>query len=294
MDDLNKLTILQKIAKVWQIQLNLEYEYRKNQNTRLSFKDIGAFCELLATYYNSGFIGSGTGGMGLDLVNYKTGKTVEVKSCCTIQNAKCNKCGTKFNDLFNDYCPKCKSNDFKKINDSRFGIDAKEFLRQFNNGKFENFTMCYISLIDQNKQQNTIVVKLEWFKVQFTDKEIKNIQLEYFKNQVNFGRKAHCNLLPKSYDFYKLCPTKIDDKNITINYEDLNIPPEVINCDFEKNLKVPIDLIPKENREFFMTLKSYFNNYADAKDFTKNLSYKKKSLGKKRGNTRRTVDQILK
>lgn len=294
MDDLNKLTILQKIAKVWQIQLNLEYEYRKNQNTRLSFKDIGAFCELLATYYNSGFIGSGTGGMGLDLINYTTGKTIEVKSCCTIQNAKCNNCGTKFNDLFNDNCPKCKSYDIKKITDSRFGIDAKEFLRQFNNGKFENFTMCYISLVDQDKQQNTITVKLEWFKVEFTDDEIKNIQLEYFKNQVNFGRKPHCNLLPKSYDFYKLCPTKIDDKNIIINYKNINISPEVVDCNFEKNLKVPIDLIPKKNRDIFMALDSFFDNCADAKDFTKNLEYKNKTLGKERGDTRRRVDEVLK
>ena len=295
MKDLNALTLLQKIAKVWQIQLNIEYKNRKKQNTRLAFKDIGPFCELLATDYNSGFVGSGTGGLGLDLVNYKTHKTVEVKSCCTIQNAICNDCGSKFNDLFNEKCPKCKSTNIKKIKDSRFGIDAKEFLRQFDNGKFENFTMCYISLLNQNKIKGELIIKLEWFKLDFNDLEIKDEQLKYFRNQVEHGRKPHCNLLPYSYDFYKLCPIKIDEKDVIINYKDINITPKVIDCKFKKNLCVPLSLIPNAKKGAFMSLKTYLSQQkiADAKDFSKNIDYKIKSLGKKRGDTRKRVDEVL-
>ena len=173
--DLNAMTTLEKIAKVWQLQLNLEYTNSKN-NTRMSFKDIGAFCELLATNYNVGFVGCGSGGMGLDLVNHKTKKSIEVKSCCTIQNAVCNECGTKFNNLFLDKCPKCNSSNYKPMSDSRFGIDAKEFLNQLKRGFFENFTLCYISLVNQDKNRNTITIKLEWFIVDFKDPTIGRYQ----------------------------------------------------------------------------------------------------------------------
>lgn len=45
--DLNKLSEIEKMAKIWQIQLNLEYK-NKEKNVRLAFKDIGSFCEHLA------------------------------------------------------------------------------------------------------------------------------------------------------------------------------------------------------------------------------------------------------
>jgi hypothetical protein len=293
--DLNTLSTIEKVAKVWQIQLNLEYCNKRN-NTRMSFKDIGAFCELLATNYNADFVGCGSGGMGLDLVNYKTHKAVEVKSCCTIQNAVCKECGTKFNNLFLGKCPKCGSSDFKVMTDSRFGIDAKEFLSQYSEGFFENFTMCYISLVTQNIHAKTITIRLEWFITDFNDKEIKDIQLEYFENQNSLGKKPHCNLLPLSYDFYKLCPKKVDDKTITINYADLNVNPLLQDCPFKKDLRVPIEIIPRKDRETFMELDSFDKrtNTADCKDFTMNMPYKEKSLGKERGDTRIKVYNALK
>lgn len=306
MMDLNNLSTIEKVAKVWQIQLNLEYCNKKN-NTRMSFKDIGAFCELLATNYNADFVGCGSGGMGLDLVNYKTGKAVEVKSCCTIQNAVCQniikdkkghnmKCGTKFNDLFLDRCPKCGSTNFRRMDDSRFGIDAKEFLNQYSEGFFENFTMCYISLVSQDITKKEITIKLEWFITDFLDDEIKKYQLEYFENQNNKGKKPHCNLLPYSYDFYKLCPKKIDEKNIVISYADLNKNPRLVDCKFEKNIRVPIDKIPQKNRELFMALETFDkkSKTADCKDFTKKVPYKDKNLGKERGDTREKVYNALK
>ena len=115
------MTELEKIAKIWQIQLNLELS-NPNKNVRLSFKDIGAFAELLAINHLDGFVGSGSGGMGLDLVNYSKHKAVEVKSCCTIQNSACKKCRTKFNTLFLSECPKCGSGEYSEASDSRFGL----------------------------------------------------------------------------------------------------------------------------------------------------------------------------
>lgn len=304
--NLNNLSTIQKIAKVWQLQLNLEYTNKKS-NTRLSFKDIGSFCELLAANYNTDFVGCGSGGMGLDLMNYKTKKAVEVKSCCTIQNAICNnmvkdskgnfvKCGTRFNDLFNDACPVCGSKNFKKMDDSRFGINADEFLKQYKEGFFENFTMCYISLVNENKQKHTITIKLERFKTEFSDDKIRAIQLKYFQNQKELGKKDHCNLLPYSFDFYKLCPEKIDDFNININYNDLNTNPQIIKCEFEKNLKVPLEKIPKKDIRDFTSLETYDQETktADCKDFTLHLDYKKKNLGKERGDTRNKIYSFTK
>ena len=300
---LNKLSTIEKIAKVWQIQLNLEY-CNKKKNVRISFKDIGSFCELLAIDYNAGFVGCGSGGMGLDLANYETGKAIEVKSCCHIQNVKCTAnvkdektgeemvCGTKFNTLFTDKCPKCNSTSYERIHDSRFGINATELLRQYKDENiFENFTMCYISLVTQNVHAKTITIRLEWFVIDFNDKKIKEIQLDYFKTQKEMGKKDTCNLLPKSYDFYKLCPRKIDEKTIEINYENLDINPLLKDCPFEKDLRVPIDIIPRKDREAFMALKSFNKKRQDAncKDFTKNMPYKEKSLGKERGGTRKTI-----
>lgn len=283
---------LKTIVKVWQLQLNLEHIFA-NYNTRLSFKDIGAFCELLAGDYNEGFIGGGSGGMGVDLYNNKTHKCVEVKSCCTIQNAVCKNCQMKFNDMFLSACPKCGSKNYRVMKDSRFGIDAKEFLRLYNDKRFENFTLCYISLIVHNKTKHTITIHMEWFKIEFNDDSIVEKQLQYFKNQVNLGRKPHCNLLPYSYDFYKLAPRKIDDIQIVINYDDINTKPIIKHVKFSPTLLVPINVIPKIYKKAFENLKTYVKGKADILDFAKNMEYKKKSLGKKRGNTRKKVDKIF-
>jgi len=290
--DLNNLSNIEKIARVWQLQLNLEYS-NPESNTRISFKDIGAFCEMLASNYNPNFIGSGSGGMGYDLINYATKKGVEVKSCCTIQNCICKGCGTKYNKLFVSLCPKCQSSEREEIFDSRFGIDAKEFLRQYKEGHFENFTICYISLSKQDYANHLLRIKMEWFKITFDDPNILDIQLEYFNNQNDFGRKPHCNLLPYSYDFYKLCPKKIDETVLEINYADLNIFPQIIDDGFSKIIKVPIRVIPKYLQADFMSCKTYKDGFVELLDFAKNLPYKKKTLGKERGDTRKKVDKVF-
>lgn len=103
MRDLNNLSEMEKIAKVWQLEMNLEL-CNPQKNVRLAFKDIGPFCEHLALNFLSGYVGGGSGSMGFDLINRTESKAFEVKSCCTIQNAKCKKCGIKFNNELFDVC----------------------------------------------------------------------------------------------------------------------------------------------------------------------------------------------
>lgn len=291
--DLNKMTEWEKIAKIWQLQLNLEYS-NPAKNVRLSFKDIGPFAELTAINYLNGYVGSGSGGMGFDLVNYTQKKAIEVKSCCTIQNAICKKCGTKFNSLFIKKCPKpgCNSTDFKPMSDSRFGIDAKEFLDQYKNKYFDKFYLCCASKTSYDDATTNLEINLEWFYISFDNEDYKDIQLEYFENQNKRGKKAHCNLIPYSFDFYKLVPTKISDIKIQICIKDLNTTPVITETKNSQKLRIHIDKMHnKTERELFKQLKTYkpATQDADVVDFTKNIPYAKKSLGRNRGDTRKKV-----
>lgn len=289
-------TELEKIAKIWQIQLNLEYSNPK-KNVRLAFKDIGAFAELMALDYAKGFVGSGSGGMGFDLVNYSTHKAIEVKSCCTIQNSICanSSCGTKFNSLFVNKCPKCQKNEYKTIADSRFGIDAKEFLAQYTKNMLQGFYFCYVSLESYNKDTTNIKILLKWFKLEFNDSRIKKIQLEYFETQKAKG-KGHCNLLPCSFDFYKLAPTPVSEVTMSFPVNDLSQNPVIQEQKITQPLRVCLDVMHNEKeREAFKKLASYDDKTKTAEiiDFTTHIPYAKKSLGKKRGDTRRKVYRSL-
>lgn len=293
-NDLNDLSDIQKMAKVWQLQLNLEYK-KPERNVRLSFRDIGPFCEYTALdFLPSGYKGGGSGGMGFDLYSKTDRKAVEVKSCCTIQNAKCNSCGAKFNNLFSNRCPDCGENNYKTIADSRFSINAKETLEQEGKGIFGGFIFTLIALTKNDPENKTLEVSIQWYSLDFEDdEEIKEIRLDYFRNQLRLGKKDTCNLLPNSYDFYKLNPIKIAVGRVTINYDDLNIDPEVIINESKTHDRISEDILSDNEKTTFRMLSTYSNGSADAKDFTKNMPYRKKSLGKDRGDTRANVYRRL-
>lgn len=279
-----------QIAKIWQKQLNLEFINAK-KNVRMSFKDIGAFCEFLAIDFYDGFIGGGSGGMGFDLMNVKTGKGVEVKSCCTIQNAKCKKCKNKYNDLFLTKCPFCNSTDKEIINDSRFGINAESFLDEYSKELFDSFILSHVGLVEHQKENSTILIHFRWFKISFENKKIVKKQLLYFENQAKYGKKNTCNLLPYSFDFFKLCPTYLEEIIMSINYKDLNITPEIIKdtvINKPLRIKVTSNLFTEEQILKITKLKTYNrkDNTIDSIDFTLNIPYKHKSLGKERGDTK--------
>ncbi len=292
--NLNKLSDIEKIAKIWQIELNMEY-LKPQKNVRLSFKDIGPFCEYLATSFLPGYVGGGSGGMGFDLMNKTEGKAFEVKSCCTIQNAKCKKCGAKFNDLFYSACPDCNNSKYTSVGDSRFSINAKETLDEINEGIFAGFIFCHVSKINHDENITTLTIKADWYKLQFNS-DIKDIQLEYFKNQASNGRKQTCNLLPNNFDFYKLCPVKFYEASITINYGNLNETPIISSKECSEYPRVPIDILNKTEQEKFIKLKTFNekDKTADCREFTTVIPYRKKSLGKERGDTRTNLHNRIK
>jgi hypothetical protein len=128
----------------------------------------------------------------------------------------------------------------------------------------------------------------------FNDQSIIDIQLQYFQDQIKFG-KGHCNLLPFSFDFYKLNPQKISEVIISFPVNNLEIKPKVSEKKMHRFLRVPLSKIPSEFIQEFKKLKTFsaITNDAEAIDFTINIPYKHKSLGKKRGDTRGKVYKIL-
>ena len=290
-NNLNNCTELEKIAMIWQLQLNLEY-CNTQKNVRLAFRDIGSFAEFLALDFCENYTGSGSGGMGLDLVNRESEKAIEVKSCCLIQNAKCSKCGTKYNDLFAIRCPVCGSKDHLTPKDSRFGISTSELLQQIERGIFDCFIMCCLKQENHDSAKKEIEFELEWFKIDFDDKKIRDIQLDYFKNQKAKGKKDHCNLLPYSFDFYKLCPKKLSTVTIRINYSDLNKSPIVVErLSSHSVVRVPKSVLKSKEIDSFESLSTYDakTETADAVDFALHIPYRVKTLGKNRGDTRNKV-----
>ena len=282
------------VAKIWQHQLRLEYMNPK-RNVRVSFSDLGPCGELLAISYNMGYTGSGSGGMGLDLVNRNKSKSVEVKSCCTIQSSKCTEetCGAKFSPLFHAKCPICGALG-KTMTDSRFSINSKEFLEQYNKGFFDNFTLCHVYQIGHDEEKKSLAVAMDWYRIDFKDKDTREIKLEYFRRQAEDGSKPTCNLLPRSYDFFKLCPVLLDTIHIDINYRCMLNAPKIRH--------LPIELIREATKvregglrlsdpekEMFRSLETYDaeSGEVDMKDFALNMPYRKKSHGKERGDTRK-------
>ena len=207
--------------------------------------------------------------------------------------------GAKFNKLFLDYCPDCGGTDFKESDDSRFGIKATETLRQYNKNIFAGFIFSHVSEKEQIKEKNTLIVLVEWFKLNFDDdNDIKKIRLEYFENQRDYGKKDTNNLIPYSFDFYKLAPLKIGEAIVEINYADLNRVPKITQKCVNYYPRVDGNKLNlrKKEKEIFKNLKTYDakSNSAESKEFTLNIPYRNKSLGKKRGDTREKLDNLLK
>ena len=290
--------IFEHFSDLWQLQLYIEF-FLNSFNVSNAFKGISSFGETLAASYNENFIGSGSGGLGHDLKNFKTGMVIEVKTSCTFQSNKCkNKnCNFKFSKLIS-FCPNpnCMSNDFKVMKDSRFGINAKSLLKDYKNGVFEKLCLFHIFDEDLNKKKRTIKFIVNGFDISFnkheTDKITLNKRLEYFENQNFLSSKSdNCNFLPNSYDFYLLKPKQVCSFEVIINYGNLHIKNIISELKFNNSLRVPINLIEKLSWNDFISIKSYDKNSEtiSVEDFSSNFNFKKKKFNKERGEIKLVV-----
>ena len=280
--------LIKEYSKIWSWQLFLEWKYRE-KNVSNAFKGVGAFGELISSFYKDGYKGSGSGGLGFDLINDKIKKEIEVKTSVTFQPNKCNSCGYKFSKLF-DNCSNCGSNNFKIVDDSRFGINAKTLLDAYDK-KLIDSLLCYHIFEDVDTidfENGTIEFFINCYSIPFKyDDSVKEEKLiEYFKNQLNLSNKSNsCNLLPLSFDFWLLSPELFDSWKIKINFKNPNIEPEIKNIWNEKLSKILINIDickTKKEKELFKKI-SDGRDFLSLKPFVKNFNYRKKNFNKDRG-----------
>jgi hypothetical protein len=183
--------------------INIEKEKNGNKNLSKAFRGIGDFGEELATIINPNSFGSASkGGCAFDNFEINSSGDIisatEVKTCCHIQPKKCKKCSKKI-PYYQKICSFCNGNEFSKINDSRFGIDAKAHFDYIE--LLKDYLLIYINDIDN-------IIKISVFVIKSSNIYFNN----YIKNQLEKSEKSNtCNLLPFSYDFYSSGPIKIID-----------------------------------------------------------------------------------
>lgn len=323
-------------VRIWRKELKTEKAHftEYHDSTRLFMDSIGKHMESIALTCCNHFFGeadkyvfeaSGTGGSGYDLINMKTHKGVEVKSCNLIQNVICS-CGRRYNPLINSTCPSCGSSNRIERKDTRFGIDAKETIRQVEKDLFDRFMFITVNSLNSDIEDGEVKLSLLIDTVSLSDNvyyeyidskgvntiNLKDIRLEYFRNQLEKGSKAHCNLLPNSYDYYKLCPTRLCDIVISFNYKKtLDLRPIDVNIEVvNKELSIPklilrkkevesldsfIESIKELDAEFFKDYVSdaYTDTSYDSSLFSIALPYRQKCLGKSRGDTTINKDESL-
>lgn len=296
---------IKNYAYLWQDELYIEdtHYHTYNDNVRHIMDSIGKEVESLALtvcnyFFEGGYEGSGSGGSGYDLINRKIGKGVEVKSCNLAQNVTCS-CHRKYNPIFFRSCPVCGSVERKVPRDARFGIDAKETLRQLDKGTFDRFIFCKVELQETEVIEKKVVFSLSFYSVDFDDKELFNIKRDYFKNQVEKGSKPHCNLLPDSFDFYKLVPQKLVEVLVGVDFsEPSRLCADGVWVEYKEathEVRVPLSICKKAEKEIMKNLPSYdpLEGTVDCREFTLNVPYRQKSLGKDRGDTTINKDKTL-
>jgi hypothetical protein len=247
--------------KIWRMEIELEKSNTKN--IPLAFIGIGNFGENICSLI-SGKLGSGSkGGCAFDLINKENTKADEVKTICLIQPKSCNECKIKV-PFFQKICLGCNKSNFKKIRDSRAGINVFEHFKY--EEKFENYWIVIIDLIHEIEE----IIEIKIYKI-----DAKN---EYFrkllKTQLEKSNSRTTNLLPYSYDFYASGPELTYEIKL---YKD--------NIDLKKNMKtMEFDtcVLTKKEKELYQIDKTIKKiEYIIIKD---KLQLRSKSYNKPRGN----------
>ena len=182
---------------------NINKEKKGRKNISYAFKKIGDLGEELATIINPNSLCSASkGGCSFDNFVINSNREIvsatEVKTCCHIQPKECKKCYEK-TPYYQENCSICNNNEFKKIKDSRFSIDAKAHFEYIT--LLKDYLLICIEDIDN-------IIKISVFLIKSNNIYFNN----YIKNQLENSEKSNtCNLVPLKYDFYSSGPIKIID-----------------------------------------------------------------------------------
>jgi hypothetical protein len=221
--------------------------------------------------------------------------------------------------FFYENCPTCSGNSFKYISDSRWGIDAKAGITY--KDKMDTYWLQTLEPSEYDSKCRTFIYKC--FKISAKNENFS----DYLLNQKENGSKDNCNLLPFSIDFYRFSPIKVVEVMIELKDGDSVVTDifwNLSNIEIEKMPSTGIyapSLTKDELKDVLENLGVNVYSYTDSKtkswskndkilsgykseiDYLKNLvnnsikdnnladylSIRKKSLGKDRGITTRSL-----
>jgi hypothetical protein len=253
---------------------NINKEKKGRKNISYAFRGIGDVGEELATIINPNSLCSASkGGCSFDnFVINSDGEIIsatEVKTCCHIQPKQCKKCSKK-TPYYQEKCSYCNNNEFKKITDSRFGIDAKAHFEYIS--LLKNYLLIYINDIDN-------IIKFSVFVIKSDNIYFNN----YIQNQFKNSEKSNtCNLLPFSYDFYSSGPIKIIDLEYDLSG---NLQNDYIDRFNDNYLDFNTECLTlEEKNKYYIPYDTKTIPYTEIKD---RLELRNKNLNKNRGKTTR-------
>jgi len=244
------------------------------KNITYTFQTIGHLGEELATIINPNSLCSASkGGCSFDNFNINSNGEIvsatEVKTCCQIQPKQCKKCSKKV-PYYQEICSYCNNNEFKKIIDTRFSIDAK--------AHFEYITLLkdYLLILINDSDG---IIGISVFIIKSSNTYFNN----YIKNQLEKSEKSNtCNLLPFSYDFYSSGPIEI----INLKYDlSGNLLSEYIDRFNNNYLDFDTKCLTEEEKKKYNI--SNDKKIIPYKEIEERLTLRNKNLNKNRGKTTR-------
>lgn len=256
--------LLNHYATRWAADLEMEKTIGIENHFSMAFSDKDTFGEVLCSLL-SGMKGCGTGGSGFDLSSGTYAS--EVKTVCVCQPWKCDACKRR-TPWVSKTCVHCGSNSLHRMADSRFGIKPSAHFKY--KGVLKTY---YLVKIDH--------VEGDTYSVHVWTIDSDNAYFEnYVETQMKNGAD-HCNLLPGSYDFH-MCGPKLVFKVIFT----LSKTPSYITESYVDSIEedVPYACLNKTERAHFAECKMI--KYQDA---IRVLTLRKKTHGKKRGDTKRDL-----
>jgi hypothetical protein len=256
------LNVIEKACSLWQYNLKLGKTY----NTPVSIGFSDGYYELL-TCVEHDLKGTGSISHGYDHNN-----GAETKGTSWVQPKKCNDCGAKIH-FFAENCI-CGSNNFKYINDSRWGIDA--------NAHFVHKVPDY-HLWVLYPETYTFKCK-KFFLKQYIISSSNQAFNEILKVQLDKGNSNGKNFIPYSSDFYVSNPKEVS--SFTIIFDDVFdiIVDREVTQTIVYNDEIIRQISPMLDKSFIHNKDNYL--YEELIPYI-NVRDKKTTHGKERGTTKR-------
>ena len=265
--------LLHYYTRLWQHSLHMERTVGATLRMPFSFPDIDRFGEALCGLL-TGLKGSGTKGSGADLSDGMIQD--EVKTVCLCQTWRCTAC-KKRTPWTHTACGHCGSTELERMDDSRFGISASAHVKD--RATLRNYWCIVLDHVSGDVYK-TIVWKIDASNPYFN---------AYIDEQLSKGKKDHCNLLPRSYDFVLSGATRVLQVEMTLP-TDTSVAPTIGDLDQTETAERLSCAVLKQAERVALGLKKTDNTTCiTVEEALRVLGPRKKAHGKARGQTSRGI-----